>query len=78
MKKLISVITVDRAVEILKDNGFSTNRNHICAGLKCGAYPFGVAIPTGKSTMYEVYYVPLMKWIEERSIETNEINDIAV
>ena len=64
---MIIVITVKEACEILREHGFKTNPQHIYAGLDCGAYSFGVAIKTPKSTVYEVYKPLLMRWIAERS-----------
>jgi len=73
-KKMIVVLTVKEAVQILREHGFQTNVLHIYAGLDCGAYDFGRAIPTKKSTIYEVYKEPLMRWIEDKSsvIEENK------
>lgn len=67
MNRMINVITAAEAVDILKEYGWQTSVKHLYAGLACGAYPFGVAIPTGKQTVYEIYKPLLMKWIEERS-----------
>ena len=68
-KRLLSVISAEKAVEIINAHGWHTNIHHVYAGLACGAYPFGVAIPMGKSTVYEVYEPLLLKWIDERSME---------
>lgn len=67
-QRLIAVISVEKAQQILESHGWKTTKQHLYAGLSCKAYPFGVAIPTGKSTMYEVYEPLLMKWIDERSM----------
>ena len=72
MKRIITVISVLEACEILKSYGWSVTPKHLYAGIACGAYPFGVAIPMPKQTAYEIYKPLLMKWIDERSEETDD------
>ncbi len=62
----IKVISTQRAVEILKEHGMSTDPQKIGLGLQQKVYPFGVAIHDNR-WMYEIYENLLMKWIAERS-----------
>ena len=62
----IKVIRTQRAVEILKEHGMSTDPQKIGLGLQQKVYPFGVAIHDNR-WMYEIYENLLMKWIAERS-----------
>ena len=62
----IKVISTQRAVEILKEHGMSTDPQKMGLGLQQKVYPFGVAIHDNR-WMYEIYENLLMKWIAERS-----------
>ncbi len=72
MKRLITIITPDEAVQILREHGMSITPAHLRAGIDCGAYPFGVSIPCAKHFSYEIYMKPLMDWIASVSEEVTE------
>lgn len=72
MKRMITALGITEAVEILKEHGFSVTPVHLRAGLDCGAYPFGVSVPTGKSHVYHVFLKPLMDWIDSVSEEVQD------
>lgn len=72
MSKLITVINTVEACKILTTHGMSISPAHLRAGLDCRAYPFGSSIKMDKQYVYEIYKPLLMKWIEERSEESEE------
>jgi hypothetical protein len=74
MKRIITVINTTEACKILKDYGMSISPAHLRAGIECGAYPFGVAVKMDKQCAYEIYVPLLMRWIEERSEEQEEVS----
>lgn len=63
---MIVVLTINEAVEILREHGMKICPPHLRAGLECGAYTFGVCIPYDKQPTYEIYKPLLMRWIAER------------
>lgn len=62
----LTVLNVKEAVVVLKKAGWPGNEARLRAGLKQGAYPFGVCIGM-KQDEYEVYKALLDEWIAERS-----------
>lgn len=68
-KSMLSEITVETALEILKEHGSTMmGRKMLCAGIKSGALPFGVCIEI-ESDRYIVYENQLLDWLSERMIE---------
>lgn len=65
--KIITILTIDETVTILREHGMKISAPHLRAGLECGAYPFGACIRMDKHPAFEVYKPLLMKWIDERS-----------
>lgn len=63
----ISVITVSRACEILKEHGMSITPVKLGMGLRQRVYPFGDAVEMSSEWSYAVYEHLLRKWIAERS-----------
>lgn len=67
--KVLSEITVETALEILKEHGSTMmGRKMLCAGIKSGALPFGICVEI-ESDRYIVYENQLLKWLDERMIE---------
>lgn len=68
-KSMLSEITVERALEILKASGSTMmGRKIICAGIKSGVLPFGICIEA-ESDRYIVYENQLLDWLNDRMIE---------
>lgn len=63
---MIVVLTINEAVEILREHGMKISPPHLRAGIECGAYTFGACIPLDKRPTYEIYKPLLMRWIAER------------
>ena len=65
---MVKCLKMTEAVKILRENGIETNATRLGLGLQQRVFPFGVAIKN-HDWIYEIYEVPLRKWIKERSSE---------
>ena len=68
MSRLMSEITVEKALEILHDEGSMMGRKILCAGIEQGVFPFGVCVRL-EQREYIVYENVLRDWIDERRME---------
>lgn len=80
--KRLSELTVDQALEILKQNGSGMGSTLFRAGIEQGAFPFAIYFPPSerhnKKAAYIIYKGLLMKWISERLYDEPADDDISV
>ncbi len=63
---MIRTVTVNEAVNMLRDNGLKIDPETLMLGLRQKVYPFGVAIER-KQWVYQIFARQLKEWIKERS-----------
>ena len=64
--KRIETLTVDEAVEELRELGMSITPERLRAGIHQGVFPFGTAVQLKHMTV-EIYRVLFDKWKAERA-----------
>lgn len=69
MAKIMVVIGIKEAAQILRDHGMKISDADLRAGLEQKVYPFGDAVVVTSQPVFHVYLPLLMRWIAERSEE---------
>ena len=69
MAKIMVVIGIKEAAQILREHGMKISDVDLRAGIEQRVYPFGDAVLIAKSPVFHIYKPLLMKWIEQRSEE---------
>lgn len=69
MKKLMVVIGVKEATQILREHGFKISEADLRAGIEQKIYPFGDAVIVTSQPVFHIYQPLLMRWIDERAGE---------
>ena len=69
MSKLMVVIGIKEAAQILRDHGMKISDADLRAGLEQKVYPFGDAVVVTSQPVFHIYKPKLLAWIDERSEE---------
>lgn len=69
MSKLMVVIGIKEAAQILREHGMKISDADLRAGLEQKVYPFGDAVVVTSQPVFHIYKPKLLAWIDERSEE---------
>ena len=69
MAKIMVVIGIKEAAQILRDHGMKISDADLRAGLEQKVYPFGDAVVVTSQPVFHIYKPKLLAWIDERSEE---------
>lgn len=69
MAKIMVVIGIKEAAQILREHGMKISDADLRAGLEQKVYPFGDAVVVTSQPVFHIYKPKLLAWIDERSEE---------
>lgn len=70
MAKIKLTVTLNEAMEIMREAGYSITGATLADGIESGAYPFGRLVrkseTTGRRT-FEIFRIDLLRWLESKT-----------